>query len=339
MKKAYYYITGSLWLALIAIVMPSCSSKFRIEGNILNLGNQNVLMVWATADGVKEVRTTAENGKFKLEGASHEPALVVIYNAQNQLIAHFVMEDGDHTQLRGDMDDPLGIEVKSSDVNERWYKFIADHRGEYEQIDRKRLDTSIEKYVADNTDDMLSTLLLVTDYSQLNNQQKMKSLLAKISPDAKPEWLLKAYQRMVERRPKSASRIGSLLLLEDNGDFGSINATTARATLLYLWVNSSAHNAEMSGLTTLAKEFNNSSQLQICDIYIDPDTASWRGYTAHDGSTWRHFWAPEGPLNSQIKNLAVTTTPLFVVADSLGKVTYNGTDITEAVRQARQLLK
>lgn len=339
MKKAYSYIVTAVALAMLAVVMPGCSSSFRVEGNIQNLGNQNVLMVWATAEGVKEVRATAVNGVFKLKGESNDPALVVIYNAQNQLIAHFVMEDGDHMQLRGDMEDPLGIEVKGADVNERWYKFIADHRSEYESFDRKGLDTAIEKYVAANTDDMLSTLLLMVDYSQLGNQQKMKSLLAKISSDAKPEWLLKAYERMVERRPKSASRIGSLLLIEDNGDFGSINATTARATLLYLWVNSSAHNAEMSGITTLAKEFPNKSQLQICDIYIDPDTASWRNFTANDGSSWRHFWAPEGPLNSQIKSLSVSTTPLFVVADSLGKVVYNGPDINEATKQTRQLLK
>ena len=255
------------------------------------------------------------------------------------MIAHFVMENGDHTQLRGDLNDVYGIEIKGSDVNERWYKFIKDHRAEYDEFNHATLDASIEKYAAENPSDLLSTLLLIVDYSQLNNQQKMKGLLAKIDKDAKPAWLMKAYERLVERRPKSAGRINSILLLEDNGEFGSLSTNTAKATLLYLWVNSSSHNNEMSSITKWAEEFPDKHQLQICDIYIDPDTVSWRSYTQRDGSTWRHFWAPEGPLNNQIKGLAVTSTPLYVVTDSLGNVTYNGSDIIDAEKHLRILLK
>ena len=32
-------------LALLGIIATSCSKSFKIEGNIQNLGNQNVLMV------------------------------------------------------------------------------------------------------------------------------------------------------------------------------------------------------------------------------------------------------------------------------------------------------
>ena len=73
-------------------------------------------------------------------------------------------------------------------------------------------------------------------------------------------------------------------MLEDNGEFGSVCTNTAKATLLYLWVNSSSHN-------------------------------------------------------NQIKGLAVTSTPLYVVTDSLGNVTYNGSDIIDAEKHLRTLLK
>lgn len=337
MRKISFCIISTL--ALLGIIATSCSKSFKIEGNIQNLGNQNVLMVWATADGVKEMHTVANNNRFEFKGESPDPALVVLYDSQSKMIAHFVMENGDHTQLRGDLNDVYGIEIKGSDVNERWYKFIKDHRAEYDEFNHTTLDASIEKYAAENPSDLLSTLLLIVDYSQLNNQQKMKGLLAKIDKDAKPAWLMKAYERLVERRPKSAGRINSILLLEDNGEFGSLSTNTAKATLLYLWVNSSSHNNEMSSITKWAEEFPDKHQLQICDIYIDPDTVSWRSYTQRDGSTWRHFWAPEGPLNNQIKGLAVTSTPLYVVTDSLGNVTYNGSDIIDAEKHLRTLLK
>lgn len=337
MKKTYAYIIFTL--ALMGILATSCSKTFKIEGNIMNLGNQNIHMIWATEEGVKEVKAVSNNNRFEFQGMSPDPALVIIYDSQNRLIAHFVMENGDHMQLRGDINDIYGIQVKGNDVNEQWYQFIFDHRAEYQEFSHKNLDASIEKYVTEHPSELLSTLLLVVDYSQLNNQQKMKELLEKISKDAKPEWLMKAYQRLVERRPKSSSKIGSLLLFEDNGDFGSINATTAKATLLYLWVNNTSHNNEMGMLKVLADDFPDKNKLQICDIYIDPDTASWRGYTKNDGSTWRHFWAPEGPLNNQIKPLCVTSTPLYVVTDSLGNVIYNGADIMEANAKVRQIVK
>lgn len=326
-------------LAILGFIATACSSKFKIEGNIKNLGNQNVLMVWATAEGVKEVRTVAADGKFQFQGASHDPALVAIYDSQSKLIAHFVMEDGDHIQLRGDMTDLHAIEVKGSDVNERWYAFIAEHRTQYDDFSHAALDTSIEKYVAENPTDLLSTLLLLVDYNQLNNQQKMSQMLGKISTEAKPDWLMRTYTRLTAKKPKASQKITSLLLIEDSGDFGSLSTTTAKATLLYLWVNNSSHNSEASGVCKLAEQFPDKSQLQIADIYIDPDTVSWRAYTKSDGSTWRHFWAPEGPLNNQIKTLSVRSTPLYVVTDSLGNVKYNGAEITSATQQIHQLLK
>lgn len=326
-------------LAILGIIATACSSQFKIEGNIKNLGNQNVLMVWATADGVKEVRTVAADGKFQFKGATPDPALVAIYDSQSKLIAHFVMEDGDHVQLRGDLNDRHAIEVKGTDVNERWYDFIAEHRTQYDDFSHHALDAAIEKYVAENPSDLLSTLLLMVDYSQLNNQQKMTQMLSKISAEAKPEWLMRTYTRLTAKKPKAGAKVTSLLLLEDTGDFGSLSATTAKATLLYLWVNNSSHNSEASGVTKLAEEYTDKSQLQIADIYIDPDTASWRAYTKNDGSTWRHFWAPEGPLNSQLKPLCVSSTPLYVVTDSVGNVKYNGGDITEATSTLHKILK
>lgn len=326
-------------LLLLTLMASGCSKSFKIEGNIKNLGNQNLLFVWAGDDGVKNEHRTANNDRFEFEGASEEPTLVMVYDAQNRLIAHLVMENGDHLKVRGDATESYSTEVKGSDINERWYAFIAQHRSEYKAFDRKPLDAAIEKYVADNPGDLLSGILVIVDYSKLNNEQISKQLLSKIEKGAKPDWLLNTYDRLVERRPKQSSKIGSLLLYENTGDFGSINTTTAKATLLYLWVNNSSHPKEMSPIKALAEEFPDAHQLQICDIYIDADTSSWRGYTSRDGSTWRHFWAPEGPLNSQLKPLAITTTPLYVVTDSLGNVAYNGNDATQATQKARALIK
>ncbi|MGM9868805.1 MAG: DUF4369 domain-containing protein [Sodaliphilus sp.] len=328
-----------LMLLMLVVVSTSCSKTFRIEGNIQNLGNQNLLFVWATEDGVKNERHAATNNRFDFEGASGEPTLVMIYDAQNQLLAHLVMENGDHLKVRGDATQSYSTEVKGSDINERWYDFIAQHRSEYKAFDRKPLDAAIEKYVEENTDDLLSTLLVMADYSQLNNRLISKQLLDKIDKSAKPDWLMHSWERLVANAPKSTSKIASLLLWENTGDFGAISTNTAKATLLYLWVNNSSHPKEMSPIKALAEEFPDAHQLQICDIYIDADTSSWRGYTSRDGSTWRHFWAPEGPLNSQLKPLAIATTPLYVVTDSLGNVVYNGAEASQATQKARTLIK
>ena len=85
MRKISFCIISTL--ALLGIIATSCSKSFKIEGNIQNLGNQNVLMVWATADGVKEVRTVANNNRFEFQGESPDPALVVIYDSQSKMIA------------------------------------------------------------------------------------------------------------------------------------------------------------------------------------------------------------------------------------------------------------
>ena len=325
--------------SMLLLLVGGCSNSFRIEGNIQNLGNQNLLFVWTTEDGVKNERRAATNNRFEFEGATNQPTLVMIYDAQNQLLAHLVMENGDHMKVRGDATQPYSTEVKGDDVNERWYEFIAQHRSQYKDFNREPLDNEIEKYVAQNPDDLLSTLLVMVDYSKLNNQLISKQLLNKIDKSAKPDWLMQSWERLVMKAPKTTVKITSLLLWENIGDFGAITTNTAKATLLYLWVNNSSHHKEMSPIKALAEECSDPHQLQICDIYIDADTSSWRGYTQRDGSTWRHFWAPEGPLNSQLKPLAIHTTPLYVVTDSLGNVVYTGAEVTQATQKARALIK
>ncbi len=328
---------SSLFILLLFVLLTSCSDTFKIEGNLNKLGNQSIRMLYATPHGVQDVWTVSKDNHFEFSGSTDELTLVFLFDAQSRMLGRFVLENGDDVEIKGNADAPFNIEVKSSDVNEDWYEFINNHAKDYENNNKTALDNEIEKYVARHPDELLSTLLLIVDYSRLNNANNVQQLLNKIDQDAKPESIIANYKKLTQRFVRPTSRLSSLLLYESTGDYSSFMPTTAQASILYLWLNSSNHSNEVNSLKTLVE--NHGAKLLVADVYVNPDTAVWRTLVKADGGKWKHYWAPEGPLNDQLKSLDMQSTPLFVVADSMGKIVYNGNNVAEARVKVNAILK
>ena len=331
-------IAGGCVAVVLLFFLLKGSSTFTVKGNILNIGNQTLHLVWINEAGVQEQWTEADNNRFEVKGYSDSPTLVALYDSHHVMLAHFVMENGDKMQMRGDRNDIYGIEVKGSDVNERWYKFIKDHKVEYTSTDHKKLDNLIEKQVAQNPDDLLSTLLLVFDYSQLNNKAKMEPLLAKISDSAKPKWLLDSYTKLVKSVPSKANHINPFSLYEHAGSFTKIMPVDSKATLLYFWTFTIDHTKEIAPLKDLSDTYD-AKTLQVADVFMEPDTASWSSHLKSDATTWKHLWAPDGPANRVLKPFNIATTPLYIVTDSIGDVKYTGSSPEEVKKEVIKLLK
>ncbi|MBQ1611552.1 MAG: hypothetical protein II087_06605, partial [Muribaculaceae bacterium] len=79
--------------------------------------------------------------------------------------------------------------------------------------------------------------------------------------------------------------------------------------------------------------------LQFVDVLMDADSMMWSRTRKEHMGAWRlHFWAPDGPLNSALKQLNISAVPSVLVADSLGKVTYAGSNVKQAVDALKKLV-
>ncbi len=331
------HCTIGVLLAVMAMMLCSCSNTFTIKGRIKGLGDQMLHVAYATPQGVKDamVPAQADRFEFKAKLESDDWTLVYIYDMQSQPIAHFAVEQGSKVQVRGDLSQRHNLEVKGPDVDEQWYKFMAQHSADYDNPNHDNLDRAIEKYVADNPDDLVSTLLVLCDYSRLNNEARMKQLLSKLTE--KPEGLMASYDALQQHVAKPKTAIASLLLYESAGDYAAFSPTTASASLLYFWTGTPSASAEMSQVKQLGQSSGN--RLLIADVFIDPDTMSWRGILKSSGTQWKHYWAPAGPLDRQLQGLDLRSTPCYVVTDSAGKIVYNGAEMSQAQAAVSRLLR
>lgn len=77
------------------------------------------------------------------------------------------------------------------------------------------------------------------------------------------------------------------------------------------------------------------ADIQIADIYLDPDTVQWRYLTERDTIDRRlPLWAFGGEMNLSLSKLAVPSDPYIIVTDRKGKQLYRGESVADAVKAA-----
>ena len=155
-------------LLTTAMMFAACSSdSFRLEARIEGLGTQNVQIVYATSDGVQSDWVTANDDRLSYEGFAPELTVLQVLDSDNRLIARMAVKNGDKLKFRGTLTDPMGIEFKGSDASEEWSKFIKENKELYDAGNQPMLDIAIEKFIRENPDNVVSTLLLLFDYGSL----------------------------------------------------------------------------------------------------------------------------------------------------------------------------
>lgn len=166
-----------LYSALLLCVLISCNNdSFKIEGALSDAGKQTLKGLYVNEAGVQTVYAAVENSRFTFEGVSSNPTIFYIYNSQNKLLTKVMMKNGDGLKMRGTMSHNYLIEMKGSDENEDWNNFRRENHLLYQEGKVKELDKKIEEYIEANVTKTASLLLLLNDYSQLDDSKRVYDL-------------------------------------------------------------------------------------------------------------------------------------------------------------------
>ena len=325
-------------IALAATLLMACdNSHFKVDGEIANLDGGTVKVIFhGDSDVVDEKVNLDKNGHFTFTGAATQPALVSILDNKGESVATVVAVNGDHLKLKGDASKPMGIKVKGNKLNEEWQLFRDEHAAFYTDPNPGRLNAAIEKYVREHPDDLLSTVLLVADYCDYSDRDKVDKMLKSINTKVRPESLTQAFTgNKPSAGKKNLPRLMTLNLWKHGGGFEEIKLTD-RVVILALWANPQPNRQE---LTTKMRDIIESSDpaISVIDILAESDTLKWHKTIA--GEDWPHYWAPGGPLEQGIQLLGITTMPWFAVTDSTGMVVYSGPNFDEAKKSALDNIK
>lgn len=324
MKQIHHLLLPLLLIATLA----SCSNdSFKIQGDIANLDDFTVKVVFSGDSGaVSELAKVDKKGHFSFEGQSAQPVIVTVLNHLYEPLATVVAVNGDHLKIKGDASQSMSIKVKGSRLNEEWQLFRDEHAALYTDPNPSRLDAEIEKYVREHPADMLSTVLLMVDYSDYSDRAKVDQLLSGIDGKARPESLTAAYPGTPMQHKKGLlPRLMTLTLVKHGGDFETIKLTD-RMTLISLWANPQKDRNAL-----IDKMQNLSDNIRVIDVLAESDTLRWHQTIAGDPAGWQHYWAPGGPIEQGIQLIGITSMPWFAVIDSTGMAIYSGPDLTAAI--------
>ena len=329
-----YYLCGMKWittitLAMIVAMMSSCdSSTFKISADIAGMGNQQVHVVFLGDSGVSDTFIAVNDGKINIKGASSEPTVVNFLDSQNKPLFRVAVEGGETIEITGDYYKPHSYSCKGSDVAQQWMDFERENAELYDMPDAALLDQAIEKYIKENPKSLVSTLLLITDYSDITTA-KAEQLLNSIDPKARPERLTSGMTQLRATYSKPINQLHTMMLCNDQGDFEAIIPSKATATLLYWWTNNnSERQSALTQMKQIAEEFG--SDLQISDVSLSSDSSGWHTIIKNDSVKWQHYWAPGSIQDPAIRDLQLRQLPIFIVCDMHGKQIYRGANVKEA---------
>ena len=325
-----------LLLGMMALLAASCSgSGFKVDGELEGMHNPRVRIAFMTDSGVvDEWVEMKQDGKFQYRYRQHveDPVLITLMGMNSAVLCHAVVQDGDHISFKGDASKPTAVKASGNDLNERWQLFRDEHAAFYGDPNHSRLDASIEKYVRENPNDMLSTVLLMADYGDLTSRDKIEGMLNAINIKARPASLLRSFKTQAttsQRTPRLAS-----LQLWHKGAIEQV-PLLGHTTLFYLWVNNDDNRQSIvQSLKSLAQQAGD--KVTIADVKIAADTLRWSQTIAADSATWKHYWAPGGPGWSAFRQLEINMVPWFVVTNNDGTVAYAGADVQQACRVAQE---
>lgn len=324
-------------VTIILLLLSAChSDSFRIEARIDGLGTQNVQVVYATSEGVQTDWVTVTNDRLSYEGYAPELTVVCVLDENGQPMARMALKNGDKVEFRGFPHDMINMEYRGSKITQKWNDFLKEHYEEISSENQPMLDIAIEKFIRENPDDVVSTLLLLFDYGNISNSSATDKILSTISDDAKPLFLIQTYQTLRNACTKKGSDYFYMTdLFESTGKWGSLRNVDHGYNLIWLWSRDDNHRqSTVDSLKQLSKTYG--KRLKISDICIDGDTVTWHYTLAHDSTNWTHYWAPGGPECKFMTVISTYTSPTYMLVDSFGTFKYQGGSIAELTKAIKR---
>lgn len=298
--------------------MASCSGDgFTIEAQLDGVPERTVIIAYQGDDGIITDNVTLEKGNaINYHGSSQDYTLVSMWDMQGQLIAQLVTRDGDDITVKSDGMQLPTHEVKGNKVTEQWIKFRKDHQQDYDSQNYAAIDRLIEQQIKQHPDQLLSTVLLVADYSQFDDSKQVSRLLQAIQADVRPQQLVASLEALMAQKAAMPDKIDRLTLYRHAQGIDELQPDGKRLVMLLWSRDDKSHAVDVAALRNKAGE-----GVTLADILVDTDTTRWSATLRTDSANWSHWWAPGGMMDAGLGGIVVSRTPWYVVVDSTGRIT------------------
>lgn len=310
--------------ALCIGFLASCSDndRFRVNGTIEGKPTMNLRASYYADGAYRSVITAVRNGEFEFFASASQPALLEITDYDYHSLGRLLVQNGNTYNISIDPADPRAVKASGSEPNERWSAFLRDNKTDLDAD----ANSTVARYIHANPADIVSTLLLLTEYDSTINPVEADSLLRVIDPKAQPASLTEGYNFMLQRlvSERAFAPVMPFGYFDGADSLKTYNPRDSHLSIIAL-SNASAPRADsIVPMLRELRRLHKKSELAVLDISLDPDTISWRSSTRADSARWTQAWATGGIAAPAVSSLGIPATPYFIVCDSVGTQIYRG---------------
>ena len=309
---------------LLMLIATSCgkSDTYIIEGEIVDLGTQNLHLVYIDDDAVHTAQATALDGKFKFEGKLTNTVLMDLYSSAGAPLFTFIVTPGDHITCRLNLDNPADDTIKGSDMTARLI----------EQTAKPLTNDAIDTYVAANTDDPVSSVLVTRFYdAPASDPSHIDSIISMIHPDARIQAAVIPYATLL--RPLTRRLPAKATLYTADADTFVTTPLRGKSRRLIIVNTSDERSATARTHHAHARQLNDDN-LTIIEYTLASDTAQWKSALRNDTLPGHRTqaYAPGGLADPLMMQLGVSRHPYYILADTAGLILARDNDLTNILR-------
>lgn len=341
-------LTIRIFIILLAIAATGCTkNEFTIDFALPENVSLNVTASYYATGRHTGLQTEAvapiSHGKGLLKGMTRQPVLLYLTSGSAKQATVVYVERGSKIKATGNSNKMETWKFGGNKINEQWSEWRNTYAADIASGDSRKINNDVAKYVYANPSNPLSTLLLLTSFSRKDDEGLFRTLWFKLQGEARDaKWInlvSRADQPTVELI--QPGKLISMVMRSATKGVDTIRTASANASLFFFWTGGlSERKNYIDSLKKLVREYPDSSSRIIADVFMDADSMMWRSPMRTDSLTKvNRLWAPAGMADRQLMMLEVRQSPFFIVFSKDGNQRYRGSDISDAFKEFRSLMK
>lgn len=335
-----------IFYILIALAITGCKkNEFSLDFELPEDVSINVSASYHAADkrgGIQvEAVAPVSHGKGFLKGITRNPTLVYLNAGMSKVATMVYVERGDEIKVTGDNKRMETWKFSGNKLNEQWSEWRNENADTIATGTPKGINLAVAKYVYNHPSNPLSTLLLLTSFSRIEDEGLFRTLWYKLEGDAlDPKWVelvSRADQPTMDLTPPA--KMQSVIMRSAYNGVDTLRTDSVKASFFFFWNSGLTQRSEyIDSIKALAKEFPDSASRIIADVCMEADSTAWRSPMRKDSlKKVNRLWAPAGMADSRLMILEVRQSPFFIVFSQDGNQRYRGSDISAALKEFRKL--
>ncbi|MDE5745409.1 MAG: DUF4369 domain-containing protein [Paramuribaculum sp.] len=327
-------------ILLAGIIAAGCSKSdsFKVSGTIEGIGSCRVELLYCVDGSYVRLGTTANDGKFTLQGTASTPAVAFLSVSGGAPLVQLIVRNGDDIQCEINPDKPFEVKLKGSKANELYANFLNSNSTVLSSADPMLINAAVKVFVEDNRKSMAATVAVITQFRAADNEIATDSLLGIISADARPASLIANYHDILVGQLATESReaVSSMTLIGRNDSIVRYTPFRHSATLMaFTGDDKASRDSILPKLRSLRNDYAD-KRLAVLEVNTSPDSTTWKHVTEKDSATWSQVWKPGTVAAPPFRRLSVARVPFFIVVDSVGNQQHRGSSISAAERFVRE---